>query len=1186
MFVKFGLWNLLDVNPFKFVTMKRVLGLDLGSTSIGWAVIDEYSEEIVSDSQIPINDTIVGIGSRIIPLTTDESTQFTKGQALTKNADRTARRTQRKGYDRYQMRRAMLLNHLSKLGMYSGTTLRCSTLQLWGLRAKAVSEQLSLLELGRVLCHINQKRGYRTVKSDYGDKKSGEYVQSVVNRYRELHDLGVTVGQYLYNSLCGNSAFRCKDRVYPRDAYVEEFDAIMRCQQEFYPQLLTDAVILLLRDGIIFHQRPLKSCKHLISKCELERCDVEVNGRVYNHGPRVAPRSSPLFQLCKIWEAVNNISIHNKFNDKLYLTLEQKQEIVKFMCAHPKLKAADLKSILKLKGREWIVSRAVGSGLQGDTTYCAIADALADYPQKGDLLRFEITYTDGRLVDTQTGEITKIVSAQFESQPLYRLWHALYSISDIEELKSVLNTKFNIDNDDVIERLCQIDFVKSGYGNKSSRAMRKILPYLQQGMDYYNAKLAAGYNDVPLNSEQNECRELADALTPVQKGELRQPVVEKILNQLVNLVNALMEEYGHFDEIRVELARDLKQSREERETSTKRMNETQRENEKIANRIKDEYGLTPTRSRIQKFKMWDETGHICIYCGQTVCVKDFLEGSGVEVEHIIPRSLLFDDSFNNKSCSCRRCNQEKGNRTAYDFMKSRGDGEFTAYTERVNSLAEGNKIQRAKQKRLLMSAADIPSDFIDRQLRESQYIAKKARLMLQSVCRNVYATSGSVTDFIRHLWGWDEVLHTLNFKRYQDAGLTEMVDRDVDGKVVQVERIAGWNKRMDHRHHAIDALTIACTKQGYIQRINNLNSLKEVAYQSFKNEEQGEDTRTRLTRLERYIKMQPHFTTAEVTSAVERIAVSFKSGKRATSPGKRYVRKGGKRVCVQRGVIVPRGALSEESVYGRIHSAETGRDEIVIKYKIGAIDLKKAKDIVDSRIRAIVIERLEQFGGKPEKAFAEPLLDHQSRQIRSVRCYTGLSAVVPLRRNEQGKEIAFVKPGNNHHVAIYEDQDGKWQEHVSTFWHAVERKKYGLPIIIKNLEQLWDSVTDEMPEAFVNQLPASATWKFKFSMQQNEMFILGMEEELYQDAMAHEDYALLSKYLYRVQKLTSGAYVFRKHIETQTDDRYVDEAGKKVFSLLKSRQLNAVHWISCTKALQELNPHKVHISVMGKITEI
>lgn len=218
----------------------------------------------------------------------------------------------------------------------------------------------------------------------------------------------------------------------------------MACQQAYYPQVLTDAVVAQLRDGIIFHQRPLKSCKHLIGKCELERCDVEINGRVYNHGPRVAPRSSPLFQLCKIWEVVNNITIHNKVNDKLYLTQEQKRSIVEFMCTHPKLKASDLKSILGLKSREWIVSRAVGSGLQGDTTYCAIADALGDYSGKEGLLKFDITYTDGNAVNTETGEILKIVSADFEKQPLYKLWHVLYSISDIDELTSVLRTRFNV----------------------------------------------------------------------------------------------------------------------------------------------------------------------------------------------------------------------------------------------------------------------------------------------------------------------------------------------------------------------------------------------------------------------------------------------------------------------------------------------------------------------------------------------------------------------------------------------------------------------------------------------------------------------------------------------------------------------------------------------------------------------
>lgn len=1168
--------------------MKRVLGLDLGSSSIGWAVVEEHSKEIISEGCISDKDKIVAIGSRIIPLSTDESTQFSKGQALTKNADRTKTRTQRKGYDRYQLRRALLLEKLAQLGMYNGETLKLPKLELWGLRAKAVHEQISLLELGRVLCHINQKRGYRTVKTDYGDKKQDTYVSQVLERHKEINKQGLTIGEFLYNGLKAAPAFRCKERIFPRIAYIEEFDAIMARQKGFYPELLTDETIAHIRDYIIFHQRPLKSCKHLVGRCSLERYFKEINGQLRDCSPKVAPRTSPLFQVCKIWESINNLNIRNKVNDTLHITLEQKEAIFNFMNTNEKLKANDLKSKLGIKSKEWQFGKVVGNGLQGNTTYCAIEKALAKHKEYNHLLKFDLSTDSKEVVNIETGEITeiKVISTAFEKEPLYELWHALYSISDIEELREILKNKFKIIDETVIENLCQIDFVKAGYSNKSSRAIRKVLPYLQDGMQYHDAKLMAGYNDTTLTKEQNMTRELAEKLLPIKKGELRQPIVEKILNQLVNLVNALMDEYGRFDEIRVELARELKQNREERKSTTKAMAKNQKQNEEIANRIQNEYSLTPTRSRIQKYKMWEESEHICIYCGKTVSAKEFLLGFGVEVEHIIPRSVIFDDSFANKVCSCSKCNKEKNNRTAFDYMKTKSDGDFAAYIERINDLAERGKISNTKRKKLLMPASKLPTDFIERQLRESQYIAKKAKEILQTICHNVYSTSGSITDFLRHLWGWDEVLHTLNFNRYKNAGLTEMVEREIDGKKVEVERIAGWSKRMDHRHHAIDALTIACTKQGYIQRINNLSSLKDVSFSSFYDEKQHSETRQRLTRLERYIKMQPHFTTAEVQQAVEGIAVSFKSGKRAASTGKRYIHKGGKRICVQQRIIIPRGALSEESVYGRIQDSKTSKHEYVIKYKIGKIAAEDLESVLDKGIREILRTRLEQFGGKPEKAFAEPVLDHQGCAIRSVRCRTGLNATVPVRYNEQGQPIAFVKPCNNHHVAIYVDEKGKLQEHIVTFWHAVERKKYGIPTVITNTADAWDKITDNMPESFLNQLPPSANWEFKFSMQQNEMFILGMEEELYNDAMQKEDYATLSKYMYRVQNISKGAYVFRKHFETQTDDKYLDENGKLKFNLSKSQQKEAVHWIKSLKALTDRNPHKVHISITGKITEI
>ena len=1158
--------------------MKRILGLDLGSASIGWAIIEENSKEATSaDIEAIQKDKIVAIGSRIIPLNVDESTQFSKGQAITKNADRTAKRTQRKGYDRYQLRRTLLLDELKRLGMHNGTTLKLSTLDLWGLRAKAVTEQISLLELGRVLCHINQKRGYRTVKSDFGDKKTGEYVSQVVDRYNELHSLGLTIGQFMHKNLMADNAFRCKERVYPRDAYAEEFDTIMACQKQFYPEVLTEEGVSYIRNYIIFHQRPLKSCKHLVARCQLEGVDEYGSPRKY--APKVAPRTSPLFQVCKIWEVINNIRVKNKVDDELFISLEQKRAIFDFMNTHEKLKATDLKNILCIKSKEWLFGKAVGNGLQGNTTYCAIAKALDGCAKRDELLRFDLRVKDGGVVDTETGELSKVIDESCEQEPLYQLWHALYSISSIDELRSVLRKTFDIEEESVIEELCKIDFVKAGYSNKSSRAIRKVLPYLQEGYQYYDAKLKAGYKDATLTKEQNEARELAERLMPIQKGELRQPVVEKILNQLVNLVNALMAEHGRFDEIRVELARELKQSREERESATKAMNANQKINEEIAKRIQNEYALTPTRTRIQKYKMWEESEHICMYCGNAVNVKEFLLGFGVEVEHIIPRSIQFNDSFSNKVCSCSRCNKEKNNRLAYEYMESKGEEAMTAYIERVNDFADRKKISNTKRKNLLMKTADLPKDFIDRQLRESQYVAKKAKEMLLSICYNVYSTSGSITDFIRHIWGWDEVLHSLNFRRYKEAGLTEMVERDVNGEKLEVERIKDWSKRMDHRHHAVDALTIACTKQGYIQRINNLSSLKEVSFRSLDNEEQGATTKQRLTSLQRYIQMQPHFSTAEVAKAIEQIAVSFKGGKRAATTGKRYVYSGGKRKLVQTGIIIPRGALSEESVYGRIRNSRTGEQEYVIKYPLSAFNDKQAPKkpeiIIDKYIRTLVTERLNEYKGRLKDAFALPLLDHQGRAIRSVRCRAKVGdAAIPIRYNDKNEAIAFVNPSNNHHVAIYVDEKGNWQEHIATFWHAVERKKYGIPYIIKDLAATWEKVTDEMPESFKQQLPESATWQFKFSMQQNEMFILGLEEELYQDAIRNNDYALLSKHLYRVQKLAKGDYYFRHHLETSVDD---DSNTAKQMGKMKRLS---------KKTLQANNPHKVHISVTGKITEI
>lgn len=188
--------------------MKKVLGLDLGVGSIGWCLLEK------DDKNVPIR--IIRMGSRIVPISTDEETGFTKGNAISKNADRTAKRTARKCYDRYQLRRQALVNLLRRLGMEPSKNLmlELTPMELWQKRADAASKEISLVELGRVLLHINQKRGYKHSRLSNSDSKETAYVQEVNSRYDDLKAEGLTVGQHFAAKLKENEQLSADGKKY------------------------------------------------------------------------------------------------------------------------------------------------------------------------------------------------------------------------------------------------------------------------------------------------------------------------------------------------------------------------------------------------------------------------------------------------------------------------------------------------------------------------------------------------------------------------------------------------------------------------------------------------------------------------------------------------------------------------------------------------------------------------------------------------------------------------------------------------------------------------------------------------------------------------------------------------------------------------------------------------------------
>ena len=1196
--------------------MKKVLGLDLGVGSIGWSLI------ALDEDQRPAE--ILGMGCRIVPLTKEEN-KFASGGGISENAKRTQMRTMRKMLDRYQQRRTKLTNILREHQMYPDEALmQLPLMQLWQLRADAATpgRQLSLPELGRVLYHLSQKRGYRHSKSDEsGEKKDTEYVAEVKSRYQQIQEEGLTVGQHFAKLLKETEQhserggvyynYRTKDQVFPREAYAEEFDRIMAVQRSFHPSL-TDRLIAKLRD-CIFYQRPLKSCKHLVSYCEFERKQVELpvkqverdgtityKKQLVDVGPKVAPKSSPLAEVCRIWETLNNLRLYFPDGSERTITQEERQRLFDYLQENDALNLAQTKKILKCKDEDLFSNillekkkkekptekkeEETGKDkedtgnpevkIKGNTTTATLRKALKGYKQYLELLSFELTQEEK--ADPETGELRPVISERYQQEPLYKLWHILYSIEDKEAMRRALTRQLGISEADLeaglLDRLFKIDFVKQGYANKSIKFISKLLPHLMQGYMYSEAAERVGkrHSD-SLTSEDLQQRPLLDKIPVLQRNSLRQPVVEKILNQMINLVNQLKADYGEIDEVRVELARELKMSREERERTASNQRKNEKENQRIAALITKDYGLHPTKTRIQKYKLWKETEGNCMYCGKTVDIKQFLLGSEVEVEHIIPRSILYDDSLSNKTCACRECNQAKGNRTAKEYILSKDEETQKKYNARVQELFERHKISSAKHSRLHMTLADIPEDFLERHMRLTQYISREAHSILTKGIRRVQASSGGITATLRRLWGYDTILKELNFEIYKSRGETETIL--IEG--VPTERIANWSKRNDHRHHALDALVVACTDRKYIQRLNYLNSEADRKGMGDElKETEGQHTDQQQL-LDRWLRAQPHFAPHVVQAKIAEILISLQPEEKTYSRGRNIIKRKGERF-VQEGILVPRGELWEATIYGSIQ--QKGLLKYVYKRPIQKLGNSELDSIVDQRLRSIIAQRLAEHGGDPKKAFAEPLYSDraQTQQVRTVRCFAKFCSgtLLPLRHDAQGKAKAFIAPGNNHHVAFYTDSKGQLREYVSSFCQVIERVRFGLPPIIYNPRATMEQALTiaELPESVLKALPPS-DWSLQEFIRKGDSILLGMSDEEIAAALEAKDYSLLSLHLYCVRSASRGDYRFRHHIETN-DEKKKNAVGN-VPKFYRKRSPGTY---------TDLNPRKVKIDRLGRIS--
>jgi CRISPR-associated endonuclease Csn1 len=441
---------------------------------------------------------------------------------------------------------------------------------------------------------------------------------------------------------------------------------------------------------------------------------------------------------------------------------------------------------------------------------------------------------------------------------------------------------------------------------------------------------------------------------------------------MVNVVNALINDpaFGKPDEIRIELARELKKNAKEREKMAKGINEAKTKHDKIRKLLTDEFGIkNPTHNDIIRYKLYDElriNGYKTLY-SDTYIPREKLFSKDFDIEHIIPKALLFDDSFSNKTLCKRQENLDKEDKTAYDFVENFGKERFEAYLNRVEMMykAKEGAISKAKYKKLLMKAAEIGDGFIERDLRETQYISKKARQMLLEINKTVVPTTGEITKRLREDWGLINIMQELNFEKYKQLGLTEKVEKK-DGSLK--ERIVDWSKRNDHRHHAMDALTVAFTKHSYIQYLNYLNARKDENHKLHKNvigieqkelewilDDEGQKKR-------KFKLPLPNFRN-EAKKQLENILVSYKAkNKVATKNINRYKTTTGENKKIE---LTPRGQLHKETVYGRIQQYIVKEEKISSKF-----DKETIQKVASPQYKEALLLRLKEFDNDPKKAFA------------------------------------------------------------------------------------------------------------------------------------------------------------------------------------------------------------------------
>ena len=1067
--------------------MSKVLGLDLGTNSIGWAIVNRTVDGIeLIDQNVHIFQ---------------EGVNLVKGNEEPAVKTRTEARASRRHYFRRRLRKIRLLEILveQKWCPY----LEPSALKEWrehklfplesdflawlrtddvqgrnpyADRHRCLNETLDLslkadrFCLGRALYHLNQRRGFLSNRKDQqADSESGKVKSGIISLDKDMKTAGFEfLGDY-FHYLYSNGGKIRKHYTDRNSHYIKEFYAI--CSKQGINTELTNRLY-----KAIFYQRPLKSQKGMVGKCPFEK------------GKARCAVSHPDFERFRMLSFMNNIRIALPGEDLLRpLTSDERQTISPLFYRKSKANF-DFSDIAKKLGAKKGIPVSIGNGETGDinTFRCNYRETAS---VSGCPVTAQLVSLFGEDWRASICETYNLSSGKSEQQIVDDVWHVLFSFDSDERIIDWAKSRLQL-SDNEAQSFAAIT-VPQGYASLSLCAIRKILPWLNEGLRYDEAAMMANlhrvvppriWNDddarekvikaaldvvtnyVPSNDIFNDskyrkldeelnniCLGLADMdklyqpskieaypkSLPGKNGKvllgsprtdsIRNPMAMRSLFRLRAVINQLLKD-GKIDshtKINIEMSRGLNDYNKRRAIEL-----FQRENEKKRNEYRERIlsyyqqqgvNAAPSDEDILKYELWEEQKHKCLYTDKEISLAVFLDANpAFDIEHTIPRSRGGDNSKANKTLCFSRFNREvKGGKIpqelkekdvilariealGWEKIMEKLHAQIARETRNAKSVADKGLKDRAIQNRYIaqmrlsylkdklsrFKMKEVPEGFSNRQSVDIGIINRYARLYLLSVFDKVSTVKGETTAEFRKMWGLQE-----NYSK---------------------------KERVNHSHHCIDAITVAC-----------IGHREYDAWAQYKRDEErfllyGESRPV-------FPKPWPRFT-EDVNAISESLLIPHYTADNLLKPTRKVLRSSG---VIQRnengspkytqGDSV-RGSLHLQTFYGAINKDD--KISFVVRKNLSSLEMGDIKFIVDDAVRT-KIEDLVNTEGIDALKGQVWMNEEKGVPIKKVRLYTtAVTNPLMLKRHrfasvKEHKQHYYVANESNYAMGIYEGKNEK-----------------------------------------------------------------------------------------------------------------------------------------------------------------